>query len=88
MGQRTQYYKGSTFYGDWTLEEMQHAIKIDGEMWASMNDPANFMTVEEHLALLADEDDMQFQKMMEDQFKPDEFLEGAEIKKLSLKEQK
>ena len=49
--QNVQYYKGSSFYGDWTQEEMEDAIKMEKEMWEAMNDPANEMTAEEHLNL-------------------------------------
>ena len=78
---KIQYYKGSTFYGGWSQDDMEKAIQLEEEMWESMNDPANRMTTEEHLALTTCADNSN--DMMTDQFKPEDFIE--DMKKMSLK---
>jgi hypothetical protein len=78
-----QYYKGSTFYGGWSQEDMEYAIRFEEENWLAMNDPANEMTTEEHLALTACDDNCTEHFMKTDQLKIEDFTKDME--KMSLK---
>lgn len=82
---KIQYYKGSTFYGDWSQDDMEKAIQFEEEMWESMNDPANRMTTEEHLALMNCDDNANEHYMMTDpKMTPEDFIDDME--KMSLKQ--